>query len=74
MLKVNTPIKTIVKYIGVGEKTIRNEIKRRKVLEQDCMYELKKKQSAEYSQRKYEKRNKIKGSNLKIGKNIELAK
>ena len=74
MLKVNTPIKTIAKYIGVGERTIRNEIKRGKVLQQDSMYDFKKKNSAEYSQREYEKRNKTKGSNLKIGKNIELAK
>ena len=49
MLKVNTPIKTIAKYIGVGERTIRNEIKRGKVLQQDSMYDFKKKYSAEYS-------------------------
>jgi IS30 family transposase len=53
MLKVNTPIKTIAKYIGVGERTIRNEIKRGKVLQQDSMYDFKKKYSAEYSQREY---------------------
>ena len=36
---------TIAKYIGVGERTIRNEIKRGKVLQQDSMYDFKKKGS-----------------------------
>ncbi len=31
MIKANTPIKTIPKYIGGGERTIRNEIKRSKI-------------------------------------------
>ena len=74
MLKVNTPIKTIAKCIGVGERTIRNQIKRGKVLQQDSIYDFKTKYTAEYSQTEYEKRYKTKVSNLKIGKNIELAK
>ena len=42
MLKVNTPIKKIAKYIGVGERKIRNEIKRGKELKQESMYDFKK--------------------------------
>ena len=50
MLKVNTPINIIAMHIGVGERTIRNEIKRGLVDQQDSMYGFKKKYSADYSQ------------------------
>ena len=74
MLKVNTPISIIAMHIGVGERTIRNEIKRGLVDQQDSMYGFKKKYSADYSQTEYERRNVTKGPNLKIGKNRELSK
>ena len=74
MLKVNTPISIIAMHIGVGERTIRNEIKRGLVDQQDSMYGFKKKYSADYSQIEYERRNVTKGPSLKIGKNIELSK
>ena len=73
MLKLKTPIKTIALEIGVSERTIRNEIKRGLVVQQGYLYDFKSVYSADYSQIEYEKRNKTKGPNLKIGKNIELS-
>ena len=57
MLKVNTPISIIAMHIGVGERTIRNEIKRGLVVQQGYLYDFKSVYSADYSQIEYEKRN-----------------